>query len=102
MQISSCLSLYLAFAFAALVVVSSAHNLQPRIRPNHQTACRLQSNLTAHFCFYDSVVSGKFEPSDALSNLNLTFFANSHRFLKFDRKLPLRQISAILRRDLST
>ncbi|WP_157788733.1 hypothetical protein [Campylobacter showae] len=23
--------------------------------------------------FYDSVVSGKFEPSDALSNLNLTF-----------------------------
>ncbi|EKU12217.1 hypothetical protein CSUNSWCD_157 [Campylobacter showae CSUNSWCD] len=25
------------------------------------------------FLFYDSVVSGKFEPSDALSNLNLTF-----------------------------
>ncbi|WP_346746951.1 hypothetical protein [uncultured Campylobacter sp.] len=56
-----------------LVVASSAHNLRPRTRPNRQTACRLQSNLTAHFCFYDSVVSGKFEPSDALSNLNLTF-----------------------------
>lgn len=33
----------------------------------------LGSNLTARFCFFDLVASGKFEPIDALSNLNLMF-----------------------------
>ncbi|RRD54302.1 hypothetical protein [Campylobacter rectus] len=66
--------------------------------------------MTARFCFYDSVASGKFEPSETLSNLNLTFLRISaalpnlnpaHCYIKFERKLQSRQISAILRRDLS-
>nr|WP_314476173.1 hypothetical protein [uncultured Campylobacter sp.] len=95
----------------ALAVASSARNLRPRTRPNRQTACRLQSNLTVHFCFYDSVASVKFEPVDALSNLNLTLpqipaalpnLNPARYYIKFGCELQSRQISAILRRGLST